>query len=141
MRRFGTQTLPRWRLLRTDNLPIRQLRLTSQKSTPLYEQAYDNDDDLSLAETPSSTITIRERQIFEKLFHDVGLDPNLSARPSHGSAKDPRDVIDELPEEIQGMAMDFAERLRYKQYTAELRATLGEQDEAMNAETETVKVK
>src|ERR1700760_721909 len=39
------------------------------------------------------------------------------------------------------MAMDFAERLRYKQYTAELRATLGEQDETMNAETETVKVK
>jgi hypothetical protein len=141
MRRFGVQTLPRWRLLGTDYLPIRQLRFTSQKTTPLYEQAFDNDDDLSLSETPSSTITIRERHIFEKLFREVGLEPNLSALPSHRSAKDTRNVIDELPEELQGMAMDFAERLRYKQYMAELRAALGEQEEALNAEAETDKVK
>ena len=141
MRRFGVQTLPRWRLLRTDHLPIRQLRFTSQKTTPLYEQAFDNDDDLSLSETPSSTITIRERHIFEKLFLEVGSEPNLSALPSHVSAKDTRNVIDELPEELQGMAMDFAERLRYKQYMAELRAALGEQEETLNAEAETDKVK
>jgi Mtf2-like protein len=55
--------------------------------------------------------------------------------------KDPRQAVDQLPDELRGMAMNFAERLQYKQYMSSMRAHLGSLGQAMDARVETEDVK
>jgi Mtf2 family len=120
---------------------VRYLTQESNKSTESSTTSFHRIDEDSPVDGTGSTITIRERNIFRKLFRNLERSWD-DAHTAPVTKPQPHHVATQLPEELQDIALQFADRVQYKQYMTALRAGvsgLGENaGEAPNVQADSI---